>query len=177
MKIGKKIKELRSILSLTQEELADRCDLTKGYISQLENELTSPSIATLVDILSALGTNLQEFFSDTEQSKIVFKKEDTITKYEAGYSVTWLVNNAQKNEMEPIIVEISPKSQTVEDRPHEGQEFGYVLDGEVVVCYDNHRNRVKKGECFYFDSDKSHYLYNPLSKTSRIIWISSPPNF
>ena len=45
-------------LQLTQEELADRTELTKGYISQVERDLASPSIATLVDILEALGTTL-----------------------------------------------------------------------------------------------------------------------
>ena len=62
MKIGRKIKDRRHQLGLTQKELADRCELTKGYISQLENDLTSPSIATLNDIVSALGITLQEFF-------------------------------------------------------------------------------------------------------------------
>ena len=61
MNIGEKIKRLRIKNSLTQEELADRCELTKGFISQVERDLTSPSIATLVDILECLGTNLQEF--------------------------------------------------------------------------------------------------------------------
>ena len=54
MQLGTKIKDMRLQLNLTQEELADRCELTKGYISQLENDLTSPSIATLGDILDAL---------------------------------------------------------------------------------------------------------------------------
>ena len=62
--IGIKIKRLRTLCQLTQEELADRCELTKGYISQLENDLTSPSISTLTDILNALGTNLKDFFDD-----------------------------------------------------------------------------------------------------------------
>ena len=62
MELGIKIKRLRLQKNLTQEELADRCELTKGYISQLENELTSPSIATLEDILKALGTTFAEFF-------------------------------------------------------------------------------------------------------------------
>ncbi len=177
MKIGKKIKELRSTLSLTQEELANRCDLTKGYISQLENDLTSPSIATLKDILAALGTNLKEFFNEEENEKVVFKKEDYVTKNHEGYSLTWLINNAQKNEMEPILVELLPKEKTEEDYPHEGEEFGYVLEGEIVVVHDTHSYRVKKGESFYFNTDKIHYLYNPLSKTSKVIWISSPPNF
>ena len=62
MELGNKIKALRHLCGLTQEELANRCELTKGYISQLENDLTSPSIATLKDILLALGTTLNEFF-------------------------------------------------------------------------------------------------------------------
>ena len=64
MELGEKIKELRNKQGLTQEELADRSELSKGFISQLERDLTSPSIATLVDILQCLGTNLNEFFSD-----------------------------------------------------------------------------------------------------------------
>ena len=74
MLLGEKIKNLRLSCDLTQEELADRCELTKGYISQLENDLTSPSIATLIDILSALGTDLKEFFADSgDDEKIVFR--------------------------------------------------------------------------------------------------------
>ncbi len=62
MDIGKKIKELRVATGLTQEELADRSELSKGFISQLERDLTSPSIATLMDILQCLGTTVSEFF-------------------------------------------------------------------------------------------------------------------
>ena len=51
MNIGQKVRELRIAKNLTQEELADRSELSKGFISQLERDLTSPSIATLVDIL------------------------------------------------------------------------------------------------------------------------------
>mgnify|MGYP002564477772 FL=1 len=103
MVIGEKIKNLRLSCELTQEELADRCELTKGYISQLENDLTSPSIATLIDILSALGTNLKEFFSDDEQEeRVCFGKNDFIEKVTDGYTLNWLVPNAQKNAMEPV---------------------------------------------------------------------------
>ena len=67
MQIGEKIRRLRIEKQLTQEELANRCELSKGFISQVENDLTSPSIATLMDILEILGTNPTEFFSDKEQ--------------------------------------------------------------------------------------------------------------
>ena len=79
MSIGSNIKQLRSFYGLTQEELADRCELTKGYISQLENDLTSPSISTLTDILSTLGTNLKDFFDEEDEGKIVFHPEDYFT--------------------------------------------------------------------------------------------------
>ena len=69
--IGEKIKQLRIKLGLTQEELAARTELSKGFISQLERDLTSPSIATLMDILEALGTNIRDFFNESIQENIV----------------------------------------------------------------------------------------------------------
>lgn len=65
MEIGKKIRELRMRKGLTQEELANRSELSKGFISQLENDVTSPSIATLVDVLTCLGTDLKTFFGES----------------------------------------------------------------------------------------------------------------
>ena len=76
MEIGDKIRSLRVAKGLTQEELANRCELSKGFISQVENDLTSPSIATLVDILEILGTNLTEFFSEKSEERITYKCDD-----------------------------------------------------------------------------------------------------
>ena len=80
MEIGEKIRRLRIEKQLTQEELANRCELSKGFISQVENDLTSPSIATLIDILHTLGTNLKEFFNDNEAERITFSSEDMFEK-------------------------------------------------------------------------------------------------
>ena len=71
MNIGMKIKRLRTLCGLTQGELADRCELTKGFISQVENNLTSPTISTLNDILIALGTNLSDFFKESKSDEKV----------------------------------------------------------------------------------------------------------
>ena len=177
MSIGIKIKQLRVMCQLTQEELADRCELTKGYISQLENDLTSPSISTLTDILSALGTSLKEFFSEEDDEKIVFTEEDYIIKESDDQSLIWLVPNSQKNEMEPVLVTINPGSKTDVDMPHEGQEFGYVLEGRVSIVYGSRSEECKKGDTFYITTDKNHYLYNKGTKPCKVIWISSPPNF
>lgn len=80
MDIGTKIRDLRVQKGLTQEELADRAELSKGFISQLERDITSPSIATLVDVLQCLGTDLEEFFSGTASEQVVFKKSDYFEK-------------------------------------------------------------------------------------------------
>ena len=123
VQIGDKIRRLRVEKQLTQEELANRCELSKGFISQLENDLTSPSIATLMDILEILGTNLKEFFSETSEERITFTNEDMFEteNEELKYQLMWLVPNAQKNEMEPIMITIEPGGRYIEEEPHEGE--------------------------------------------------------
>lgn len=98
MQIGQKLKELRIAKNLTQEELADRAELSKGFISQLERDLTSPSISTLVDILQCLGTSLKDFFQEESDEQIVFGNEDYFEKVdtELENTVEWIIPNAQK---------------------------------------------------------------------------------
>lgn len=177
MELGIKIKRLRLQKNLTQEELADRCELTKGYISQLENELTSPSMTTLEDILNALGTTFAEFFSDEKEEKVVFTEAEFIEKIADGHKIEWLVPNAQKNEMEPIRVTIEPHTALSPDVPHEGEEFGYVLSGRIVLHIGSSAHVVKKGEVFYYSSGKVHNLENRTNEKAVVLWIASPPTF
>lgn len=74
MDIGAKIKRIRLSNQLTLEELANRSELTKGFLSQLERDLTSPSVATLENILEALGTNLKDFFQKMKMNKLFLVK-------------------------------------------------------------------------------------------------------
>lgn len=179
MNIGKKLKELRTAKSLTQEELADRCELSKGFISQLERNLTSPSIATLTDILQCLGTNLNEFFQETSEEQIVFRDEDYFEKIDKEYAnkIEWIIPNAQKNIMEPIRLTLEPGGSTYPDVPHEGEEFGYVLQGTVTLYLGSRKLRAKKGEAFYFQPTHRHYIANHGKMQAVLIWISSPPSF
>lgn len=179
MKIGEKIKSLRIQNSLTQEELADRSELTKGFISQLERDLTSPSIATLVDILEGLGTNVKDFFSEKIEEKIVFSKEDAFETEndELKYVLRWIIPNAQKNVMEPILMEIEPEGRTKEDSPHEGEEFGYVINGNIYIHIGGKKHKVKKGESFYYKATSNHYISNEGKTKATVIWVSTPPSF
>lgn len=178
MDIGLKLKELRIQKALTQEELADRAELSKGFISQLERNLTSPSISTLTDILQCLGTSLNEFFSEEDDSQIVFKQEDFFEKEdsELGNTIEWIIPNAQKNEMEPIRLTLAPGGSTYPDLPHEGEEFGYVLSGSIKIHLGSKVHTAKKGEAFYFVPEKKHYLKAGRSGAT-VIWVTSPPSF
>lgn len=176
MDIGLKIKNLRLTKNLTQEELADRCELTKGYISQLENDLTSPSIETLKDLLNALGTNFAEFFQDDE-TQVVFKKEEQIEKFGNLMKTTWLVPTSQKNAMEPIVVDLEVDGITEKDLAHDGEEFGLVLKGKIELTVGKKTYIVNKNESFYFVANKPHFIKNISNTDSKILWISCPPNF
>ena len=177
MVTGVKIKELRLKKGLTQEELADRCELTKGYISQLENDLTSPSIATLADILQNLGSNLSEFFAENETEQIVFTTDDMFEKENGNQKVRWLVPTSQKNAMEPILTVLDPSAKTEKDLPHEGEEFGYVLEGNISVNIGKQIYKAAKGDAFYYRADKTHFVENTGKSVAKILWVSCPPNF
>lgn len=180
MEIGNKLKELRVQKGLTQEELADRCELSKGFISQLERDLTSPSIATLMDILQCLGTDLQEFFSEhPQEEQIVFHAPDYFEKVdeELGNTIEWIIPNAQKNMMEPIRLTLKPGGSTYPDNPHEGEEFGYVLSGSITLMIGKKKVRAKKGESFYFTPNSTHYITADNNTGAVLLWVSSPPSF
>lgn len=177
MNIGPKLKQLRIKQALTLEELASRSELTKGFLSQVERDLTSPSISTLEDILAALGTTLADFFKETKDEQIVFKVQDYFVDEQEEYTISWIVPNAQKNEMEPILLELLPGGKSQELDPHEGQEFGYVISGAVTLVCGDRRATIKKGETFYINGDISHYLENEGKNKAHIIWVTTPPIF
>ena len=177
MDIGNKLKELRVLKGLTQEELADRSELSKGFISQLERNLTSPSITTLMDILQCLGTSIGEFFNEAPDEQIVFGKQDYFVKEDTEYKneIKWIIPNAQKNTIEPIYLTLQAGGSTCPDTPHEGEEFGYVLQGAVSIHLGNKTYKAKKGESFYYTADKTHFLSSKNGAT--LIWVSLPPSF
>lgn len=177
VEIGRKIKQYRLKLDLTQEELAQRTELTKGYISQLENDLCSPSIATLEDILNVLGVALPEFFTEPKQEKIVYTEDDYFISKNGGGTNTWLIPNSQVKEMEPIILTL-PQGESCEERlPFEGEEFGYVLCGKVEIVTQNEKFSLSCGDSFSIDGKRQHTIVNVSKGESKVLWITTPSNF
>lgn len=180
MDIGANLRRLRISLNLTQEELADRAELSKGFISQVERNLTSPSIATLTDLLECLGSSLKSFFSDSAEERISFGRDDQFVKTDEETlkgSITWLVPNAQKNRMEPMLVELGPGGRTQELPPFDGEELGYVLSGSIVLMHGGAKHKLSAGESFCLQPSAPHAIHNQSKRKARFIWISTPPSF
>lgn len=173
------MKELRIQYGLTQQELADRAELTKGFISQLERNQNSPSVGTLLDIIQCLGTTPAEFFADEEPEQIVFKAEDFFEKKdeERNRNVEWIVPNAQKNQMEPVRLTLHAGGTSEIHLPHEGEEFGYVIKGTIRIHYGAMTAIARAGETFYYKAGKKHYLENTGARDAVLIWITTPPSF
>ena len=105
--IGRRIRNHRNRNGLTQQELADRTELTKGFISQLERGQVSASVVTLMDLIECLGTTPAEFFKD-EEEQVVFTEKEYFEKLdEQGNSRQWIVPTAQRFQMEPLLVRLS----------------------------------------------------------------------
>lgn len=176
MQIGKKIKNLRLKKGLTQEELGERTDLSKGYISQIERDLSSPSIETFFDILEVLGCAPKDFFDEQElEQKVVYGEEDQ-TEYvdeEHGFKIQWLVPESNEKEMEPIILTLEEKGKFKEFEPSLSETFAYVLTGKIVIHLGKRVYTAKAGEVIYYHASERHQIINDHPGTSQILLVAT----
>ena len=175
LNIGQKIRAMRLASDLTQEESANRAGLTKGFISQLENDQTSIQIDSLADIVEVFGMTMSEFFSDNK-IKAVYSPEERVSIEGKGVSkFELLVPGSTNNRMDPILISLEPGEATERLEPHPGEQFGYVLNGTATLKIDKKTFKVSEGHCFYFASDRTHQILNRDKTTVNILWIISPP--
>ncbi len=176
MDIGTKIKNLRIQKNLTQEELGERTDLSKGYISQLERGISSPSLETFFSILEVLGESPKSFFDDKKQhQKVVYTNQDYTVYQEEdkGYKIKWLVPDSNENEMEPIILTLKEQGEYKEFKPSESDTFAYVLKGEVSVSIGSETFIAKEGESIYYQSLKKHKLSNNHNEQTSLLIVAT----
>jgi transcriptional regulator with XRE-family HTH domain len=176
LKIGGKIRALRLTSELTQEELANRARLTKGFISQLENDQTSISLDSLADILDALGVSLSEFFTDSAEAKVVFRPVERVAVEGKGAGkFELLIPGSTNNLMDPIYIELQPGEKLKSQEPHSGEQFGYVLKGTATLKINKKVFKVSRKHCFYFKSDRPHQIVNNSDRVVTLLWVTSPP--
>ena len=176
MDIGDRIKHLRKQKGLTLEELAARSELTKGFLSQLERNLTSPSIATLDDILEALGTSLSEFFKEDSDERIVFGASDFYIAEKDDHTIKWIVPNAQKRAMEPILLELPPEGRSFDMAPNNGEEPYQGENQEGLVLYAKEYLKTHPDINYFIFGHRHIGLDLMLSRDTRLIilgeWIT-----
>lgn len=176
MEIGEKLRNLRVQKNLTQEELGERTDLTKGYISQLERDLSSPSMETFFTILEVLGVTPEAFFSEkaTDQ-KIIYQEKDSTLYYdeESGYELKWLIPESNEKEMEPVLLSFSESGEYKLFEPSLSETFVYVLLGSVTLKLGENTYTAKKGEAFYYQATEPHQLCNHSKGKSRVLIVAT----
>ena len=167
---------MRLASDLTQEELANRAKLTKGFISQLENEQTSISVDSLADILDALNISIPKFFTEEKKSQVVFSPKECISISDRGAaSFELMIPGSTINLMDPIMVGLEPGEELDKSDPHPGEQFGYVLKGTATLTLDKDEYKVPSKHCFYFKSDKRHQISNKGAARVDLLWVTTPP--
>lgn len=176
MQIGNKIKSLRLKKGLTQEELGERTDLTKGHISQLERDLNSPSIETLFTLLEVLGTTPKEFFDEPKKNlKVVFtKKDQTIhTDDNLNYSMRWLIPRSNENNMDPVHLTFEEQGEFKSFEPSLSETFIYVLSGKINIELGDKKYSAIKGDAVYYEASEHHKLSNAHSSKSTFLLVAT----
>lgn len=162
MDIGQRIRNLRIQKQLTQEELGERTDLSKGYISQLEHNQSSPSMETFFTILEVLGRTPAAFFAAEPNDKIVYHPaEQTTYDDEAlGYQVKWLVPASNDNDLEPVTITLAPNGRFKPFEPSPAETFIAVQTGALTLQLGTQRYAAAAGDTLYFHATKTHQISN-----------------
>ncbi len=181
--IGSQVRSLRNQRGLTLQELSDLTGLSKPNLSQIENNIVTPPISTLLKISSALGVQIGTFFQKDNQhtNMVVVRKEDRygIAKgphiSHIGYQYEPLAYPMTDKNMEPFIVHMEQRQpDDIVFNNHKGEEFLLVLDGDLEFRYGDRPVILKEGDSLYFDSSIPHG-YRGISGTVKTLVVIYRP--
>jgi transcriptional regulator with XRE-family HTH domain len=187
LKVGEKIRELREQKGLSLQEMADRTGYSSALLSQIENHMISPPLGAMIRIAKALELKVGALFGEVphEPFTIVRRNERKRTSRFAskegvsyGYSYESLGFDKKDRHMEPFLVTLEPamvKSEKLSS--HEGEEFIFVLEGEMEAILGSHRDVLYSGDCIYYDSSIPHKVQchrDVPAKILAMIWAPQP---
>ncbi|WP_411890658.1 cupin domain-containing protein [Yoonia sp. SDW83-1] len=184
MDIGKRLQDLRKAHGLSQRELAARAGLTNGTVSLIEQNKTSPSVASLKSLLDAIPMSIAEFFATIEEAEPTkyFYTVDEFTEIapQSGQTAVSLrqLGNASSHTLQILDETYPPDADTgPELLTHAGEEAGIVTEGEIEVTVGDQVRVLRAGEGYLFDSRLPHRFRNTGKTPCRIISACTPPTF
>ena len=179
IRVGEKIKELREKKGLSLKDLADLTGFSTALLSQMENHLVSPSLGTIIKMARALGVRVGDFLGESEGEPFSIVRKDERKKVSRfaskdgvkyGYSYESLGYDKKDRHMEPFIVTLEPATvKASKTSVHEGEEFIFVLEGEMEVVLGNHTDVLYPGDSIYYDSTIPHRIQCHQDKITRIL--------
>lgn len=165
IQISNKIKEKRREKNITIQELATRAKVSKGLISQIENNRTIPSLLVLVNIISSLNLDLNEFFKDialeTSDSKVIIKRKEEYRKFEKenakGFSYKRVLTKNIKNlPIDIVLLELKKGAKRQNMVKTEAYEYKYIIKGSVEYLIENETYLLEEGDSLLFDGRLNH---------------------
>ena len=184
--VGEKLKNIRELRNITVAELAERAGMTEEVVTLIEDGRELPSLSPLIKIARSLGVRLGTFIDDVEVLGPVISRKGEVRKgisfstggkgYNPHLDFHPLAGDKSGRHMEPFIVEIEPSPEPEErSSSHEGEEFLYVLSGEIEIAYGKEKHRLYEGDSIYFDSIVSHSVWCPGQEAARILAVVYAP--
>ena len=182
--IGRKIWELRKKAGFVLQDLSDRTGLSKPLLSQIEKEIVSPPIATLLKISKALDINIGFFFQnhDPDEKVVLVRRDESkvvdsryFGRDESGYYYEALAYKKSKKFMEPFLVEFKrKKADKLTYFSHDGEEFIYLLEGTLEFRTENQQYVLYPGDSLYFESSIPHAYRALERKNARALTVVYP---
>lgn len=177
--VHKRIKELRVKSGMTLKDLGEKTDLTPGFLSQLERGNSSLAINTLKKIADAFQVHISYFFEDTgdEQYIVTPKTQERMLGENLETVYIRLNGKFPQRSLAPFILKLNPLQKKTKTFQYPGEEFYYVLQGEVIFTIDNKKYSVKKDESIHFPAHLEHYGENPLNQETVMLGVVTPVIF
>nr|GAJ37562.1 putative HTH-type transcriptional regulator ycjC [Bradyrhizobium sp. DOA9] len=182
-RIGGEIKNLRKARGITLDALSDAAGLSKGYLSQIERGVSSPSVKALHSISRALGVTISWFFppnADVDgdlRDYVVRAKSRRKLTFVGGITDELLSPNLGR-QLELLRCTFPPGSESGKEAyTHQGEEAGYVVSGELDLWIGQHHVVLREGDSFAFASDLPHRYANTNERECVVIWAITPPSY
>jgi DNA-binding transcriptional MerR regulator/mannose-6-phosphate isomerase-like protein (cupin superfamily) len=174
--IGPRLRRLRTQRGLGLAEVASAAGISIGFLSALERSQMSASVGTLRRLARYYRTNILDFFDATElNTRLVPPPKRKVL--EAGPGVRMELLAWGNKVMEPHLFRIAPHAGSGESYAHEGEEFLFVLRGELKIALASEEYHLKRGDSFYFESATPHHWKNPGRSETWLLWVNTPPTF